>query len=52
MKTSQIVPLEALSQHLAIVGKTGTGKTYMAKGLVEWLLDLERRVCVIDPTGA
>jgi len=45
-------PPEALSQHLAIVGKTGSGKTYAAKGLVESLLQLQRRVCILDPTGA
>ncbi|MCW5777337.1 MAG: DUF853 family protein [Phycisphaeraceae bacterium] len=41
-----------LTQHLAIVGKTGSGKTYTAKGLVEGLLEAGRRVCVLDPTGA
>src|SRR3546814_907339 len=46
------VPPNALSGHLAIVGKTGSGKTYVAKGIAESLLSEERRVCVIDPTGA
>ena len=32
------LPPAALDQHLAIVGKTGSGKTYAAKGLVERLL--------------
>lgn len=45
------VPPEALGQHTAIMGKTGSGKTYAAKSLVEWLLEQGRRVCVIDPTG-
>lgn len=39
-------------QHLAIVGRTGSGKTYTAKGLVEQLLTAQRRVCIVDPTGA
>ncbi len=45
-------PFEALSQHIAILGKTGSGKTYTAKGLVEHILGEGRRVCIVDPTGA
>jgi hypothetical protein len=45
-------PPAALAQHVAIVGKTGSGKTYAAKGIVEGLLAAGRRVCVLDPTGA
>lgn len=51
MKQSRI-PEKALSQHVAIVGKTGSGKTFRAKGEVERLLGREQRVCIIDPTGA
>ncbi len=46
------IPTEALSQHLAILGKTGSGKTTAAKGAVESLLRADKRVCAIDPTGA
>lgn len=46
------LPEKALEQHIAAVGKTGSGKTYMAKGIVEIMLDQGRRVCVLDPTGA
>ncbi len=42
----------ALSAPTAIVGATGAGKTFAAKGAVEELLDLGRRVVIIDPTGA
>lgn len=42
---------ELLSSAAAIVGKIGTGKTYVAKGVVEKLLALGRRVVIIDPTG-
>lgn len=45
------LPPETLGQHIAIVGKTGSGKTYTAKGAVEGLLAQGRRVCIIDPTG-
>ncbi|MGE3175837.1 MAG: DUF87 domain-containing protein [Vicinamibacterales bacterium] len=46
------VPEPALNQHLAIIGATGSGKTFAAKSLVEHLLRAGRRVCIIDPTGA
>lgn len=46
------LPPEALARHIAILGKTGSGKTYAAKGLVERLLSGGRRVCIIDPTAA
>jgi hypothetical protein len=47
-----VLPDAALNQHLAVLGKTGSGKTYAAKGIVERLLDDQRQVCVLDPTGA
>jgi len=46
------IPDAALAQHIAILGKTGSGKTYAAKGVVENILREGGRVCVIDPTGA
>lgn len=46
------IPAEALNQHIAILGKTGSGKTYAAKGIVEGLLRAHRQTCIIDPTGA
>ncbi len=49
MKT---IPQEALKSHIAILGKTGSGKTTAAKGMIEGLLDASERVCIIDPTGA
>lgn len=53
MKINTIeLPDDALNQHAAILGKTGSGKTYAAKTIVEHLLRLGRRVCVLDPTGA
>lgn len=47
-----MIPKAALNQHIAILGKTGSGKTYAAKGIVEHLLDEKRQVCILDPTGA
>jgi hypothetical protein len=44
-------PPTVLQQHLAILGRTGSGKSYTAKGAVESLLTDKRRVCILDPTG-
>jgi energy-coupling factor transporter ATP-binding protein EcfA2 len=44
------IPNEALEHHVAIVGKTGSGKSYAAQGIVEILIDQKQRVCIIDPT--
>lgn len=49
---SNNLPNEILASHVAILGKTGSGKTYAAKGLVESLLRDNRRICVVDPTSA
>lgn len=47
------IPEAALAQHIAVLGKTGSGKSYAVRGAaVEPLLDAGARVCVVDPTGA
>lgn len=46
-----VLPPSALDERLAIVGVSGSGKTYAAKGLVERLVDAGARVCVVDPLG-
>ena len=46
---SHPIPDEALDADIAILGKKGRGKTFTAKGLVERLLQLGRRVLVLDP---
>jgi hypothetical protein len=38
--------------HNAFIGKTGSGKTYAARGEVEDILDGGGQVVIIDPTGA
>jgi hypothetical protein len=40
-----------LESHVGILGKTGSGKSNLAKTIVEGLLADGARVCVIDPTG-
>jgi uncharacterized protein len=43
--------MKLLEQHIAILGKTGSGKSYCAKGIAERLLAEGKRVCIVDPTG-
>ena len=45
------IPPAALAQHIAFLGKTGSGKTSTAKLAVEQILrdDPKARVCVLDP---
>ena len=45
------LPFSALDERVAIVGTSGSGKTYAAKGLVERLIGQGARVCVVDPLG-
>lgn len=46
------LPDGILKQHVAVLGKTGSGKSYCAKGLVETLARGGHQVCVLDPTSA
>lgn len=44
-------PEQALEQHSVFLGKTGSGKSYAMRGLVERLLADGKRVCIVDPKG-
>jgi hypothetical protein len=46
------IPDDALDSDVAIIARKGSGKSYLARGLAERLLDLQRRMVVIDPLGA
>jgi uncharacterized protein len=46
-----MIPDAALDEHIGIVGKVGSGKSYTARGLAERLLERGSQVVVIDPTG-
>jgi hypothetical protein len=46
------LPLQALDDRLAIVGRSGYGKTNAAKVMAEQLLATHTRVCILDPTDA
>jgi len=50
-RTAGVLPLAALDDRLAIVGTSGSGKTYAAKGLAERLMAGGWRVCIVDPLG-
>jgi hypothetical protein len=45
------IPDAALDSDIAILGRKGGGKSFTAKGIVERLLDMKRRVLVLDPLG-
>lgn len=45
------IPEAALGQHIAVLGKTRSGKSSVMRGLVEGLLDAEKPVCIVDPKG-
>jgi hypothetical protein len=36
---------------VTVVGRTGSGKSYCARGFIEIALNESRRLCIIDPTG-
>lgn len=46
------IPTTAFNHHIAVLGKTGSGKTTAIKGGVERALDAGARVCIVDPTAA
>lgn len=48
---SRIIPDAALQQHIAVLGKTRSGKSSVMRGLVEDLLKREQPVCIVDPKG-
>lgn len=45
------LPDVIFNQHIVALGKTGAGKSYTLRGLVERLLEDGKRVCIVDPKG-
>lgn len=43
------IPDSALAQHIAVLGKTGSGKTSTSKLIVEHVVAEGARVCILDP---
>jgi len=50
-RVAGVLPPSALDARLAIVGTSGSGKTYAAKGLLERVMAGGGRACVVDPLG-
>lgn len=46
-----VIPESVLNQHVAVLGKTRSGKSSVMRGLVEGLLARELPVCIVDPKG-
>lgn len=45
------IPIEAVTQTFAAIGRKGAGKTYLATMIAEQMLDAHAQVIVIDPVG-
>lgn len=45
------LPMDAVTQTLAAIGRKGAGKTYLATMIAEQMLDASAQVIVIDPVG-
>jgi len=45
------LPLETVTQSLAILARKRAGKSYLARGFAEQLLEAEQQVVIIDPKG-
>lgn len=45
------LPIDAVTQTLAAIGRKGAGKTYLATLIAEQMLELQAQVIVIDPVG-
>ena len=46
------IPANLLNHDICTLATKGSGKTICNKGMVERLLDLDRRVVVLDPLGS
>lgn len=45
------MPLEAITERIAWVGQSGSGKTYAAMRFAELMLDVLAQLIVLDPQG-
>lgn len=45
------LPLDAVTQRISFLGRTGSGKTYAAGVTVEEILKLKQQVVILDPKG-
>lgn len=47
-----VLPLDLVTQTVAILAKKGSGKSYTAAVLGEGMLELQQQLVIVDPTGA
>lgn len=47
-----LLPLAVITERMAFMGQSGSGKTYSAGVMVEQMLDVGAQVLIIDPSGA
>jgi hypothetical protein len=45
------IPIATLNQHIAVLGKTRSGKSSAMRVLAEHMLDDHRPICIVDPKG-
>lgn len=45
------IPVHAVTEKIAFLGRTGTGKTYAAMKLAEQMLDADAQILVLDAVG-
>jgi hypothetical protein len=45
------LPLETVTQSIAILARKRAGKSYLARGIAEQLLSAEQQVVIVDPKG-
>ena len=50
-RLDSLIPDGVFAQHIAVLGKTRSGKSSVLRLFVEHLLGRERPVCIIDPKG-
>ena len=50
--TDLSLPLNAVTEKLAFLGRTGSGKTYAAMKLAELMLEAGAQIVSLDPVGA
>ena len=45
------MPIDVVTQTMAMIGRKGSGKTYLATMIAEQMLDNKAQVVIIDPVG-
>ncbi len=46
------LPLEVVTQRMAVLGSSGAGKTNLGRVLAEEMMEAKQQVVILDPTGA